>query len=134
MNYGFISNGICINTAVYANEEEAQEARTNFDPIEFDELVPCEAGFGIGHFYVNNTWMTEMPKTAVELREQAYESMTLKVDGVNLITWEGNAITVDQANKAYLEYLAEGSPKAAEIQALIVTAKTYIRELYPDAE
>jgi hypothetical protein len=31
-----------------------------------------------------------------------------------------------------LEYSAEGSTKTAEIQALIVAAKTYIRELYPD--
>ncbi len=66
-------------------------------------------------------------KTPQEKRELAYETDPI-------IEWEGSMITVDQANKVYLEYSAEGSDKAAEIQTLIVVAKTYIRELYPDAE
>jgi hypothetical protein len=82
--------------------------------------------------------IVEIPRTPPEmilqaqLREQAYETMTIKSDGTDLILWEGRSITVDQANKVYLEYFAEGSAKATEIQALIVAAKTYIRELYPD--
>lgn len=72
----------------------------------------------------------EIPSS--ELRERAYECMTTKEDGTALITWEGSAITMDRANKVYLEYSAENSPRAAEIQALIIPAKVYIRELYPD--
>ena len=60
--------------------------------------------------------------------------MNIREDGTNLIPWEGKLITVDQANKVYLEYSAKGSTKATEIQVLIIAAKTYIRELYPDAE
>ena len=59
------------------------------------------------------------------LREQSYE--TLKC-----ITWESTEITVDEANKLFLNYFAENNPKANEIQPLIIEAKEYIRTLYPD--
>lgn len=62
-----------------------------------------------------------------ELREQSYE--TLKC-----ITWESTEITVDEANKLFLNYFAENNPKANEIQPLIIEAKEYIRTLYPDSE
>lgn len=51
-----------------------------------------------------------------------------------LIEWRGESITVDQANLVYLQYSAEGSEKANEVQALIVTAKESIRQMYPDVE
>lgn len=68
----------------------------------------------------------------MQLREQVYEMMLYKADGTALITWENEAITVDIANKKWLDYSAEGSTVANELSALIVTAKAYIRELYPD--
>lgn len=67
-----------------------------------------------------------------EKREQAYETMTEKEDGTILIEWEEQAITVDTANKKWLNYSAEGNLKANELSALIVNAKAYIRELYLD--
>lgn len=62
-----------------------------------------------------------------EKREQAYVSMPV-------ITWEGAQITVDEANTIFLRYFAEDSPKAMQIQALIVGAKETIRQMYPDVE
>lgn len=60
-----------------------------------------------------------------QLREQAYKNNPL-------ITWQNESITVDQANQVYLQYSAEGSPRAEEMQELIVSTKAHIREMYPD--
>lgn len=65
------------------------------------------------------------PLTPKEQRENEYETNPL-------IEWEGEAITVDQANTVYLQCSAEGSPEATEIQALIIVAKESIRQMYPD--
>lgn len=70
--------------------------------------------------------------TPAEKRELEYQIRRYKEDESELLPWGGKALTVDEANKAYLEYLAEGSSKATEIQTLIIAAKSYIRELYPD--
>ena len=51
-----------------------------------------------------------------QLREQAYKNNPL-------ITWQNESITVDQANQVYLQYSAEGSPRAEEMQELIVSTK-----------
>lgn len=74
----------------------------------------------------------EPKPTQQQQREVAYETMLYKEDGTPLILWEGEAITVDTANKKWLDYSAEGSTIANELSALIVEAKAYIRELYPD--
>jgi len=60
-------------------------------------------------------------------RENEYETNSL-------IEWEGENITVDQANIIFLRYFAESNPKAGEIQALITAAKESIRQMYPDGE
>lgn len=134
MNYGLIKDNKCLNIAVF--NENMEDVKAIFIPDVCDDIVPLYEGFGMGDIYKDGMWHKGAPNTPVlsptELREQAYESMTIKTDGTDLIPWEGKSITVDQANKVYLEYSAEGSPKAIEIQALIVAAKTYIRELYPD--
>ncbi|MFV0517830.1 MAG: hypothetical protein ACK5MV_10595 [Aminipila sp.] len=70
--------------------------------------------------------------TQSEQREQAYTSLTHKTDGTPLIVWESQPITVEQTNQKWLDYSAEGNVKANELSALIVSAKAYIRELYPD--
>lgn len=49
-----------------------------------------------------------------------------------LIEWHGESITVDQANLVYLQYSAEGSEKANEVQVLIASAKESIRQMHPD--
>ena len=61
-----------------------------------------------------------------------YETLTHKQDGLPLIDWFGSIITIDDANKIYLAYLVEGDQKAEKIQRLIIDAKIYIRQLYPD--
>lgn len=69
-----------------------------------------------------------------ELREQAYQAMTHKENGEELLLWGGDALTVDGANDLWLKYTAEGSDQAVELTRLIAAAKSYIRELYPDTE
>ena len=63
--------------------------------------------------------------TPEELRERAYE--TDKV-----ISYEGKMLTVDEANRKWQEYQAEGNSKANELTTLIANAKATIREQYPD--
>lgn len=66
-----------------------------------------------------------IPYTQEELRERAYE--TDKV-----IRYEGKMLTVDEANRKWQEYQAEGNSKASELTTLIANAKATIRERYPD--
>lgn len=66
-------------------------------------------------------------RPASELREQAYRTR-------KLVKYGDQILTVDEANKLWLEYQAEGSPKALEISILITNAKTFIRASYPDEE
>ena len=66
-----------------------------------------------------------IPYTPEELRERAYE--TDKV-----ISYEGKMLTVDEANRKWQEYQAEGNSKAAELTTLIANAKAAIRGQYPD--
>ena len=66
-----------------------------------------------------------IPFTPEELREQAYETM-------KIIEWQGEQITVDEANDLWMKYSAEGSEVANTLSELIVKAKAHIRELYPD--
>jgi len=51
-----------------------------------------------------------------------------------LISWREEALTVNEANEKWLHYSAEGSDLANELSVLIVMAKEYIREIYPDNE
>ena len=91
-----------------------------------------------GDLYINGEFKKVAPRpepivyTQEELRKQAYLTLTEKENKSPLILWHGENITVDNANKIYLEYFAENNDKAIEIQKLIISAKLYIRELYPD--
>ncbi len=61
-----------------------------------------------------------------ELREKAYETR-------KCITYGASTLTVDEANKLWLQYIAEGnSEKAETLTSLINEAKAAIREEYPD--
>ena len=64
-------------------------------------------------------------RPAAELREQAYRT-------IKIIRYGEQFLTVDEANKMWLEYQAEGSAKAIEISTLISNAKSFIRTSYPD--
>ena len=66
-----------------------------------------------------------IPIPASKKRERAYESY-------KCITYGDLLMTVDEANKMWIEYEAEGSLKAAELSDLIAAAKAMIREMYPD--
>lgn len=67
-----------------------------------------------------------IPFTTAELREQAYETE-------KLIEWDGDMLTVDEANKIFLQYDAEGNEKANELTTLISQVKAEIRARYADA-
>ena len=66
-----------------------------------------------------------IPFTPMELREKAYETE-------KCIEWDGNIMTVDEANDMFLKYNAEGNAKADELTALIAASKAEIRERFPD--
>lgn len=66
-----------------------------------------------------------IPYTPKELREHAYETE-------KIISYEGDMLTVDEANSKWQEYQAEGNSKANELTTLIANAKATIREQYPD--
>lgn len=67
-----------------------------------------------------------IPYTAAELREQAYETE-------KCIEWDGDMLTVDEANKMFLRYDAEGfTEKSAALTTLIAQAKAEIRARYAD--
>ena len=66
-----------------------------------------------------------IPFTPMELREKAYETE-------KCIEWDGNIMTVDEANDMFLKYDAEGNAKSDELTVLIAAAKAEIRERFPD--
>lgn len=66
-----------------------------------------------------------VPIPPSELREKAYETE-------HNIEWGGDMLTVDEANKLWAAYSAEGNSRAADLGALIAAAKAEIRERYPD--
>ena len=68
-----------------------------------------------------------IPYIPKELRERVYETE-------KIISYEGDMLTVDEANRKWQEYQAEGNSKANELTTLIANAKAMIRGQYPDAE
>ena len=66
-----------------------------------------------------------IPYTPKELRERVYETE-------KIISYEGDMLTVDEANRKWQEYQAEGNSKANKLTTLIANAKAMIREQYPD--
>ena len=68
-----------------------------------------------------------IPYIPKELRERVYETE-------KIISYEDDMITVDEANRKWQEYQAEGNSKANELTTMIANAKAMIRGQYPDAE
>lgn len=121
---------ICENIAVF---ESLQDAKEMLDKHFI--VTEVQEGVGIGDTFKDGVWSkkeTPIEPTTQQQREEEYETMLYKEDGNALILWEGEPITVDTANKKWLDYSAEGSEVANELSALIISAKAYIRELYPD--
>lgn len=99
-------------------------------------LVKCKFDVDLEKEVVSGLEYLQLPDidelSNKEKREKAYTTMIYTEDGQPLILWEQDCLTIDKANKAFLDYLAEGSEKAAEVQGLILAAKSYIRTLYPN--
>lgn len=86
----------------------------------------------VGSWLFTNTPKPVQPEPQVlsprERREQAYETEPL-------IEYEGEEITVDEANKLFLQYSAEGNTqKYMDLQILIGRAKADVRARFPDKE
>ena len=96
-------------------EQETYPARVNH-PNTHAVLSYSEAE-GIHWEYI--------PYTQKELRERIYETE-------KIISYEGDMLTVDEANRKWQEYQAEGNSKANELTTMIANAKATIRERYPD--
>lgn len=106
--------------------------QSNYDQIITQETCPARIDNPNSHAILsyNETegihW-EYVPYTQKELREHSYE--TDKV-----ISYEGEMLTVDEANRKWQEYQAEGNSKANELTILIANAKTTIREQHSDTE
>lgn len=111
MNYLIVKDGVIANIIVC----ESNEVAAKFG------AVPSYEGAMLGEEYAP-------PGLAPsELREEAYN--TEKV-----IQFDGQELTVDEANRKWQYYAAEGSQKADELQALVAAAKAEIRAKYPDED
>ena len=112
------------------NKATLVSQQSNYDQIITQETYPARIDHPNTHAVLsyNETdgihW-EYIPLTPAELRERAYET-------VKCITYENEQLTVDEANKKWQEYQAEGNEKAAEITTLIAAAKASIRAEYPD--
>lgn len=106
--------------------------QSNYDQIISQETYPARIDHPNTHSILsyNETegihW-EYVPYTPKEIRERLYETE-------KIISYEGDMLTVDEANRKWQEYQAEGNTKANELTVLIANAKTTIREQYPDAE
>ena len=98
----------------YHLEIETQDDLEAYIQNRFDDLL-AEAELAEADF-----------RTPQEKRKWAYENELS-------IIYRGEAITVDAANKQFMEYTAEGATeKCQELQQLIAAAKDVIRNTYPD--
>ena len=68
-----------------------------------------------------------IPISPSQLRETAYSNY-------RCIEYGGELLTVDEANRLWEAYCAEGSDKATALTALIAEAKSTIRKIHPDKE
>ena len=107
MDWIIYENDVRINT-IHASEEFVKEY--------------CEAN---GYTYQERVIVPHL--SPAEQRKQAYNTE-------KIISWVGEMLTVTEAATLWGYYAAEGSDKATELTALIVTAKADIREKYPDEQ
>lgn len=106
--------------------ESGFEMRT-FDPTDY-----LRQDIKDGSWLLTNIPLPEPQPEPVlspkEQRERTYETEPL-------IEYEGDMITVDEANKLFLQYSAEGNTqKYMDLQILIGRAKADVRARFPDGE
>ena len=109
MNYLIVENGIIINIIVCENDEIA---------AKFGAILSYD-GAMIGDKY------SPPGPIPSKLREEAYNTE-------KLIDFNNQSLTVTEASQLWQYYAAEGSSKTNELQVLISSAKSSIREKYPD--
>ena len=89
------------------------------------EEVPDEAQ--VGWIKKEGIWIENIIPNS-EIREYEYEHR-------KCIEWNGEMLTIDEANKMYWEYMIENRTDITdELQAKIIAAKQAIREEYPDEQ
>ena len=109
MNYLIIENNVITNIIDCANEEIAAKFGA----------VASYNGAKIGDKY------SPPSPSATILREVAYNTEPV-------IAWNDSMLTVTEASTLWQYYAAEGASKADVLQKLIASAKTDIRERFPD--
>lgn len=67
-----------------------------------------------------------------QIRQYCYQNLRLKGDTSPLINWESENLTVDEAIAKHTAYFVEASEHANHLQVLIISAKEYIRGIYPE--
>ena len=105
-------------------------ADNDFPLCDIDPGDYLRQEISIGSWLFINTPKPVQPEPQVlsprERRELTYETEPL-------IAYESEQITVDEANKLFLQYAAEGNnSKCSQLQQLIHEAKTTIRNTDPD--
>ena len=105
-------------------------ADNDFPLCDIDPGDYLRQEISIGSWLFINTPKPVQPEPQVlsprERRELTYETEPL-------IAYESEQITVDEANKLFLQYAAEGNnSKCSQLQQLIREAKTTIRNTSPD--
>lgn len=110
-------------------------AQAEYDKVIQDERFPAQEEHPDCHAILSYTleqgihW-EYIPFTPREKRQRAYET-----EPIIVIAFGAEPITVDEANKLWMEYSAEGDDeKTAQLSTLIANAKQEIRERYPDTE
>ena len=118
--------------AVKDNKATLLGQQGSYDQLIEQEIYPAQVDHPNTHAVLSYS-ETEgihweyIPYIPKELRERVYETE-------KIISYEDDMLTVDEANRKWQEYQAEGNSKANELTTLIANAKAMIRRQYPDAE
>ena len=115
------------NTHYTLIKADMQHDKNAVKVMQFDELPEdCKPNYWI--YNAESGDLELRYTTGAEKRENAYE-----VDPI--IEWYDSQITVDDANKLWQAYTAEGKVDIAkELTEKIANAKTEISKMYPDEE
>lgn len=111
MKYKLLKQGVVVNTIV--------------SDLPFVEKYCYENGLTFEEVQEATPYI--VPPTPAEKREEAYNTLAI-------VAWDDEMLTVTQAAQLWQYYAAEGSEKAAQLQAAIAEAKVGIRAMYPDEE
>ena len=116
------------------------EEFSNLPDTVTDRCIVDESGEHLGWRWTGKKWVDPpepepivpvLPPTNKELRINAYETLTEKEDGTVLIPWRGKNYTVN-GGMADWEHYYKIEADAQALADQIVTARAYIRGLYPE--